>query len=291
MRYLLIQLVFTYCFIFTANAHTVVDDIGNTLHWDKSAHRIISLAPDITEILFAIGAGAKIKGVIKGSDFPLEANHLPVVGAYNGLDLEKILALKPDLIIVWDNTFIRQLAVFKQLGIPIYTSKPVQISDVAHSMQQLGKLTGNELQANTLADVFRTQVNTLQQKYQHKKRLRVYYQIGDYALLTINHKSWINQAIDLCGGENVFAHVKTITAEITWESLLEKNPQVIITDSMADKLKHRLRLLSQIDAMKNQQLYSIPADLIDRAGPRLIQGVTQICASIDAARRSYAAKI
>lgn len=262
----------------------VIDDTGAVVHLDHAAQRIISLAPDITESLFAVGAGVQIKGVLKGCDFPEQAKSVPVVGAYNGLHLETMIKLHPDLVITWGHFFSRQLKVLKAMGVPVYVTKPIRIEDVAKNMRQLGLLTGHEHLANEKANEFLQQVEAQKQKYFKQKKIDVYYQIGSYSLLTINKESWINQVIELCGGVNVFKTTKSIAPEITWEQLIQRKPQAIISDAPLTTLQKRFKKWTMIPAVQTNHMYSIDPDFIDRAGPRLLQGITQLCQSIDKAR-------
>jgi iron complex transport system substrate-binding protein len=276
-----------YCFFSISFAHAackVSDDIGQILHLKKPAQRIISLAPDITEIVFAIGAGSQLVGVVRGSDYPQAAQKINSVGSYSGIDLEKIIALRPDLIVTWGNTFSRQLGLLKTLGIPIYTTLPRRLEDIPRTMKNLGCLTGKEMRANQAAESYMYQLTALYERFHNQKELSVFYQLGSYSLLTINKESWIHQVIRLCGGRNVFANAKTITPEIGWEAVLQSNPDVIITDSTRADWKKRWFVWEQMTAVKEGFLFAVPPDLIDRASPRLLEGARQICEYLQAAR-------
>lgn len=255
----------------------VVDDTGQVIHLNAPAKRIISLSPDLTEILFAVHADHQIVGVMNGSDYPDAAKKIPVIGSYTGIDIERVLSLHPDLIVTWGAMFSHQLAVFKKMGIPIYISDPHQLSDVAKTIKHLGCLTGNEKMAEQQAEEFSKQLQTLQQRYQRHKPIKVFYQIGSHPLLTINKASWINQAIKLCGGENVFADLKFAAPEVNIESVIAANPDVILADAKDEQWKQAWLPWSQVTAVKNQALYNINPDWIDRPGPRLIWGVRQVC--------------
>jgi iron complex transport system substrate-binding protein len=259
---------------------SVIDDAGKTIQIEKPARRIVSLAPDITEILYASGAGDHVVGVISGSDYPAAAQAIPKVGSYSGVDLEKTLSLHPDLIVTWGKVFSRQTRFFKQLGIPIYTAQPRYLEDISRTINNLGCLAGSPKQASQAAANFSQQLMRLQAQYQMQKPVTVFYQIGAYSLITINKASWINQVIELCGGRNIFANVKTTSAEVNWESIIAANPQVVISDAMNESWKTRWQRWSQITAVKEKRLFSVDANLIDRAGPRLLMGAAQICENL-----------
>lgn len=250
------------------------------------AKRVVSLAPDLTEILFAIGADKKIVGVLQGSDYPPAALTLPKVGSYSGIDLEKIISLQPDLIVTWGSAFSRQMNALASLHIPIYVSDPKQLSDIPKTMRQLGCLVGESQAASKAADDFSTQIAALSQQYSQRKPVRVFYQIGSYSLITINHASWINEVMTLCGGVNVFANATLAAPEVSWEAVVVANPQVIISDAADKDWKQRWQTWQDIEAVKTQHLYSVNADWLERAGPRLVLGAAEMCHFLDDARSS-----
>lgn len=265
-------------------ACNVTDDAGSEIHLSQPARRIISLAPDITETLFAIGAGGHVIGVMQGSDYPETAKKIPVVGSYTGLDMEKIISLHPDLIVSWGKVFSRQLSTFKKMGIPVYSSEPRQLNDVTHTMRNLGCLTGQIQSADQEVKRYENRLAYLTKRYSNKKNITVFFQIGSYSLITINHESWINQAMTLCGAKNVFAHATLAAPEVTWEAVVDANPQVIISDVINSDWTSRWVKWSVISAVKNKKFYSIHPDVIERASPRLLDGVEQMCEAIQQAR-------
>lgn len=262
----------------------VTDDTGHVLHLQKPAQRIISLAPDITEILFAIGAGERIVGVVDSSDYPQAARRIQRIGSYTGLDLERIVTLHPDLIVTWGSTFSRQLSALKNWGIPVYTTQPQHLQAIPLTMKNLGCLTGKEQLAQQAAEHFSKRLQALRQRYSQQTPLSVFYQIGPYALITINQNSWIHDVITLCGGRNSFANAKFIAPEISWEAVVVANPQVIISDATHADWRRRWQRWQTIAAVKNHFLFAVPPDLIDRAGPRLLDGAQQICEFLQQAR-------
>lgn len=247
--------------------------------------RIISLAPAITEILYAIGAGDAIVGVDSASDYPEAVKRLPKVGSYTGLDLEAILMLHPNLILVWgdyDDRFLQSFNADNHVKIKkIYFN---QLADIPRAINELGQLTGHQTDALKIRQAFVKEMALFTQNrktFQHP--IRVYYQIGEGNLITINHTSWINEVIILCGGENVFAHLPVASAEISWESLVAASPAVILSDSTRKDWRQSFLAWRIIPAVNNHALYQIDANLIDRPGPRLIFGVKQICLAISQA--------
>lgn len=275
---------FFVCVFSTAYGCVVTDDQGVKIALKKSAKRIISLAPDITESLFAIGAGKNIIGAV-GGDYPSAARSILSVGSYTGLDLERIILLHPDLIITWKHSFQRQLAILKKLGIPVYTTDPKRLEDIPHHMMNMGCLTGNEKNAKRQADDFFKELAALKARFQQQKPITVFYQIGSYSLITINQDSWINQVITLCGGQNVFAHATLAAPEISMEALITANPEVIITDAMEGQHK-TTPVFNDLPAVRRHLLFHVHPDLLERAGPRLLTGARQVCEALQAARKT-----
>jgi len=265
-------------------ACTVTDDSGQRIHLEKPAQRIISLAPDLTETLFAIGAGRQIAGVVQGSDYPPAARKITQTGSYSGLDLEKIVTLRPDLVVTWSTTFSRQLGVLKKFGIPVYQSEPRHLEDIPRTMNNLGCLTGTEKIARLQAQAFSRRLAAIRGQFHNQKQLAVFYQLGSYSLITVNKNSWITQVITLCGGRNVFAEAVSIAPEISWESVVTANPDVIITDATNPDWKKRWAAWPEIRAVKHDFLFSVDPDLIDRPGPRLLDGAALICKDLQSVR-------
>src|SRR5262249_22264393 len=159
----------------------------------------------------------------------------------------------------------------KKLGIPIYTTKPQHLEDIPHSMKNLGCLMNLNARANQAATQYSARLHALYRRYHAQKKLSVFYQLGSYALMTVNKDSWINEVITLCGGANIFAEAKTITPEIGWEAVIAANPQVIITDATQADWKKRWQAWPQLTAIQHNFMFALNPDLIDRASPRLLE--------------------
>jgi iron complex transport system substrate-binding protein len=263
-----------------SQAVPVTDDSGQQLNLPATPKRVISLAPDVTDAIVAIGAGDKLVGVVPGNN-PVA---WPVVGSASGLDLERIASLHPDLIIVWGNMFPRQMAVFRRMGIPIYVNDPHHLTDIPHLLENLGQLLSRRAMAKKVANQFNEQIERLRQANLNKPKLTVYYQIGNYSLITINQNSWINDVITLCGGQNIMAKSHISAPEISWEALFAANPQVILSDATASDWKKRFLAHPALVAVKKENLFQVNADTLDRAGVSLIEGARQVCLALNQAR-------
>lgn len=272
-------------------AHIAVpNNDGQILTLKKPAERIISLSPHITELLFAAGGGDRIVGVISHSDFPEEAKRIPVVGDYREFDLERIIMLKPDLIVVWrQGSSAKKVEQLQKLGIPLFFSDTSKLVDIPKNIRLLGQLMGTENQANKSADELRNQLTVLSNQYTSQSPVRLFYQVWDNPLFTLNEKQIVSDAIRLCGGVNIFASQKIIAPTVSIEAVLQKNPEAIIgaagKDSSVGGVAMWKRYPTMI-AVKQGNLFELDGNLINRAGPRMIASVADLCAKIDQARKN-----
>lgn len=264
-----------------AGQPSVVDDAGNIVTLKQPARRIISLAPHVAELLFAAGAGDRIVGAVDFSDFPEAAKKLPRVGSNNAFDLETMLALKPDLIVAWESANPKALLEKLQaLSIPIFYSEPRLLNDVASNLERLGRLAGTEAVANAASAKFRQRLAELRKKYSSRDQVSVFYQIWHQPLMTINGEHMISQVIELCGGHNVFYDLPTLVPKISLESVLQKDPEVIVVGSSAVNhpgWKEDWYRWPNMRAVKNEHLFYIDPDLIQRQTPRILQGAVELC--------------
>lgn len=270
----------------------VTDDTGRTVTLRQTALRIVSLSPHATELLFAAGAGDRIVGVASYSDFPPQARRLPAVGSAENLNLEAIVALRPDLIVAWKSGNVRpQLEKLQAFGIPLFFSEPRQLEDIATNLQKLGRLAGSGAVADAAATAFRDAYRKLEHDYAGRTPVRTFYEIWHQPLMTVNGEQMINQVITLCGGRNMFADLETLAPVVNREAVVAADPQVIIASGQAAERPEWLeswRAWPQVSAVKHGQLYVIEADLIQRQTPRLLQGAAIMCRQLEKARQTAA---
>lgn len=271
-----------------AAAVSVRDDQGNNIELPKPAQRIVTLAPHATELVFAAGGGDRIVGTVGYSDFPPAARDIARVGDHKQIDIERIIALQPDLLIVWlHGNSERQLEHIRKLGIPFYYSEPHKLEDIPHSIERIGQLLGTDKQAQKTAAEQRQQLAKLAAQYRNRPPVRVFYQVWSRPLYTLNGQHIMTDVIKLCGGENIFAKLSTTSPTVSFESVLLENPEVIITGDRKDKSKTSLDIweaYSAMQAVQRNNLFSIDADLLNRAGPRLIAGAAVVCEKLELAR-------
>jgi iron complex transport system substrate-binding protein len=273
------------------NAHAEVsvrDDIGNTVKLAQPAKRIISLAPHMTETLFAAGAGAQIVGTVDYSDYPEAAKKIQRVGGYSRFDLEAVAALKPDLIVGWQSgNAAAHLDKLKSLGYTIYISQPNRIDDVASEIERLGILAGTNAVAAAEAKRFRDRLAELRGKYAGKASVRTFYQIWKQPLMTIGKNQIISDVIRLCGGENVFGTLEQMAPTVSVEAVIAANPEAIIASGMGDSRPEWLddwKKWTSIEAVKRDNLFFVPPELIQRHTPRLLDGTERLCQHLETVR-------
>ncbi|NRA69780.1 MAG: cobalamin-binding protein [Gammaproteobacteria bacterium] len=254
----------------------------------RSAQRIVALSPHSVELLFAIGAGSKIVGSIDSADYPDAAKKLNFVGNYHGLVIEKIIALKPDLIISWaSGNKTDQIEQLKKLGFNVVNSDPKSLDDIAENIRLLGQLTDLTKKSEQVAKIYEQQLAEIKARYQTKAKIKVFYQLWSKPLMTISNKSWINQLIENCGATNVFANNQTAYPQISIENVLVTNPQVILIPSDNNTRNHDIfgwEKWTYLEAIKNHHIYYPDATLLHRPTPRLLTAMAQMCQQIDRAR-------
>jgi iron complex transport system substrate-binding protein len=276
-------------FLMRAAAATAVhDDAGHTITMAHPAQRVVSLAPHATELLFAAGGGDRVVGVVSHSDFPADASRIPVVGDSRQIDVERLLALKPDLLVVWfHGSSARQLAQLEALGIPLFYSEPRKLDEIPDAISRLGKLLGTDAVAAKRAEELRQRLSTLRARYEKRPTVRVFYQVWSKPLYTLSGRHIVSDAIRVCGGENVFGGLVATAPIVSLEAVLQENPEAIVTGSSREKSETGLELWQGYQALlavKNKNLFAIDADLLNRAGPRLIDGTAALCEKLDQAR-------
>lgn len=271
-------------------ALAVTDDAGNLVVADGPASRIVSLAPHVTEMLFAVGAGAHIIGAVEYSDYPQQAGAIPRVGGYSRLDIERIVSLKPDLVVAWqDGNGKAAINRLRQLGLRVYVTEPVELLDVASNMQRLSQLTGNGEQGRKAAQKFHHDYKVLQQRYAGKRKISVFYQLWHKPLMTASGQHLIGKVISLCGGSNIFADVPATTPKVGLEAVLAANPRAIVASGMSEARPEWLdewRQWPQLQAVKNGHLFFVPPDILQRHSPRILQGAKLLCQALDQVRHN-----
>lgn len=287
----LIGLLFYFMTFHSMATMIVRDDEGHRLSLPKPAGRIISLSPHITELLFAAGGGDHVVGAIKYSDYPEAAKNIPIVGDSRELDIERIIMLKPDLLVVSRQAnSTKQIEQLQQLGVPLFFNHSHQLEDIPTSIQLFGQLMGTEIQANKKSAELRYQLAELSKKYTNRPSVKVFYQIWDNPLFTLNGQSIVSDAIELCGGINIFSSLKTTAPNVSSEAVLQKDPEAIVATIDEDPTSSgsgaaMWKRYPTMTAVKQGNLFELDADLINRPGPRMILGTKNLCEKLELARQ------
>ncbi|MEQ3443117.1 cobalamin-binding protein [Pseudoalteromonas sp. BZP1] len=262
-------------------------------HEIKEPQRIVALAPHIVENLFAIGAGERIVGTVDYADFPQQANDIERVGGYYGINMEKLLSLKPDLVLAWKTgNKAEDLAYIEKLGIPVAYSNPNQVDNVADELRKLGTLTHLQTKANKVAKEFETKLNAIRTAQEGKPKVSVFYQLWPEPMMTVGGNTWINQLLTICHADNVFANSDTDYPRISIENVLVANPEVvIIPDEKSKKPQPKIdwRQWPELPAVQHNQFISVNADLLHRFTTRMLDGLTDMCGKIDVSRQQIQA--
>ena len=286
-----------------ATAVTSVDDAGRTVSIVGPVRRVITLAPSLAELVYAVGAGPALVATVAHSDYPAAARALPRIGDFQRFDVERILMLKPDLVLVWNHGNPgRELAQLEAAGLRLYYLEPRRLEDVSRALERVGLLLGHEREGLERAGALRSGIDALRRRHAAVAPVRVFYQVWKNPLMTLNGGQIISDVIELCGGRNVFAELPQLVPQVSTESVVVANPEAILSaredssdgagllrdprdPAYAMWLRH-----SGVVAVQRRWLYTIPGDAITRQGPRIVDGARAVCAALDQVRTERRAK-
>ncbi|CAH1385748.1 cobalamin-binding protein [Candidatus Nitrotoga sp. M5] len=285
--------IFFSLLLFCANSHatlpfTVTDASETQVEFSTPPQRIITLAPSLAELAYAAGMGPYMVAVSAYSNYPQQAKQLPQVGDAFRLDWERLVALKPDLVLAWGSALSsRDRAKFEKLKLKVLVLEPRRLDDIPKVLRLLGRIIGIEAIAEGSATAFVQQLDKLRQQYAGHTKVRAYFQIAAAPLLTVNGAHIISDVLSLCGAQNVFAAAPLLIPAISDEALVKENPQVMIavasTPEQEEETKKIWRRLPLI-ATRQGRMAFVPPDLISRSTPRILLGAKQICEQIESAR-------
>lgn len=272
-----------------AAAVSAVDDHGRTVQLQRPAQRVISLAPHATELLFAAGGGGRVVGVVEWSDWPPPARALPRVGDNRAVDIERVLALKPDLLVLWDhggNSALLQR--LEQLGVPVFYSTPRTLEQMISSIERLGLLLNTTPLARRNAGQLRQRVQRLRQQHAGARPVSLFYQVWHQPLMTLGGKNLLQDVLQVCGARSIFAHLPAAAPIVDREAVLALNPEVILTGSRGARRDASLlewRRWPQLRAVRQDNLLALEADHLQRPGPRLVDAAEALCRQLQQVRR------
>jgi iron complex transport system substrate-binding protein len=282
---------------FAAAALTAVDDAGQKIVLDAPPARVITLAPSLAELVFAAGAGGTLVGVSALSDYPPAARSIARIGESGRIDVERVLALRPDLVLVWERgNLSRELEQLERAGIRLFQLAPQRLDDVARAIDRLGKLLGHEDEARARAAGLRESVERLRRAHAAAPPVSVFYQVWQQPLMTINGRQIVDDILAACGGRNIFAGLSPLVPIVSTESVVAADPEVILTAS--EHTGHPIwqrnpqspsfslwQRHPRMRAVSHGWLYTLDGDSISRQGPRIVDGAAAVCAVLDEVRR------
>ncbi len=248
--------------------------------------RIVTLAPNLTELVFAVGAGDALVGVSAWSDYPPEALELPVIGDAFTVDQEQLALLDPDLLLVWESGTPRHAAdELRKSGYRVETIRTRGLQDVSRALLRIGELTGRSSEAKRAAAQFQEALRQLHDSQQGRPSISVFYQVSARPLYTVNREHFVSELIEICGGRNVFADLDDLAPGISVEAVVDRNPEVMLasTDAGDDAFAEWQRWPA-VSANLYGNLFLLPADEIARATPRLILAGGAMCLALQKAR-------
>jgi iron complex transport system substrate-binding protein len=269
------------------------DDAGDLVRVPDGC-RIVSLAPGTTAMLYAAGAGRCLVGTIAHSTEPAEAAQVPVVGDAETLDFERLLGLRPTVVVVAVDVVQRvRIDRLRQLGIPVYQVHVTSLAAMPESLRRLGALAGTVETANRKADELRAELEALGARYRDRASIRVLYQIWDRPIYTIGGRHVISDALKLCGAVNVFGELDTAAPSVTREAALLRNPEIIVVSgppASTGEWAAEWRKFPALAAVQGGQIVSFSDERIDRMGPSVIAATGNLCGVIDGARQRRRAR-
>jgi iron complex transport system substrate-binding protein len=290
---IVILLLYLACGAATAEV-SAVDSFGRRVSLPAPAARIASLAPHATEQVFAAGAGARIVAVSEYSDYPPEAKQLPRASSSAAVDIEKLLALKPDLVVAWRvEATAAALQRLESLGLNVFYSEPRRLTEIPDIIEAIGQLAGTSATAAPVARALRLDLARLEQTYRARRPVPVFYQIAQAPLMTLGGQHFVSDAIALCGGRNVFADITVMAPIVNIEAVMAADPEAIIAGrpDPSDTAWHGFwRRFPGLRAVRSDNLFAVPVNQMHRHGPRAFGATEQLCERIDEARRKSALK-
>jgi len=258
------------------------DEVGREVTLPFPPKRIVSLAPNITEILFSLGLDEEIVGVSIHCNFPEKAKNRVQVGSYISLDFEKITSLQPDLIIATGAGNTRDMVGrLEKIGFKTYTIFPKNFDDILQSIGHIGEVVNREMEARRIVEGMGKRKQRVVGLTQGLSRPKVFIQIGDAPIVTVGKGSFADDLIRLAGGENIAGKEKEVYPRFGMEEILKRSPEVIVISSMNPKGDYQ-KILQEwsrwktIPAVKNGRIHLVDSDLLDRPSPRIIDGLEEI---------------
>jgi iron complex transport system substrate-binding protein len=269
----------------------VVDDTGAHLSLPQTARRIVSLAPGATEMLFAAGAGLQVVATVAYADQPAAARQVPRIGDANAIDMERLLALKPDVIVYWPGgNNAAQLSQIKRLGFILYGQQVNRLADLGVSLRRLGQLAGTSPAAQQRAGQVEAQLSRLRAQYSQRLPLTALLETWNQPLYTVGGQQLMSDALSVCGAKNIFGDLPQLSPAVQVEAVLTRNPDLIIAAApprQGPQWLQAWRRFPSLKAVQSGNLLDFDDQALSRLGPSVLDATAKLCARIDAARTRH----
>ena len=278
----LVLIVIVLLFSPKAMAEMYIDEAGRRVEIPSSPQRIVSLAPNITETLFALGLDREIVGVTMLSIYPDAARSKPRVGTFINISLERVVSLNPDLVIgTADGNRKETVKQLEGVGLPVYVVNPESLAEIFHMILSIGTITGRENEATALVEDLQERVGRVASSLKGLKRPHVFLQIGINPVITVGRNTLHNELIQRAGGVNVYGEATTRYPRCSIEDIMVKKPDIIIVSSMKREgdfpsIRDGWKKWGPIPAVRDDRIYIIDTDLIDLAAPRIVDGLERM---------------
>ena len=273
-------------FMANVSEKTFTDDVGRRVYLAKPARRVVSLAPSVTEILFAVGLDSEVAGVTTFCDYPPEAKAKPKVGS-SIQNLEAIIGLKPDLVLAVKSEIVRPdvLAKLEQLKIPMFILAPKTIEDILGHISTVGSLVGHERAARAVAQGLRDRLSVLRNRMGAVRPVRVFYVVNTDPLISVGSGSFIHQMLELAGGDNIVGQTAIPYPKVSLEEVLRRDPEVLLfpvgaSEGIPEAEQQRWRKWTTLSAVAHNRMHQVKAELVNRPGPRVVDGIEALAQAI-----------
>jgi iron complex transport system substrate-binding protein len=270
----------------SAAAILLTDDLGRAVELKQPAKRIVTLAPFLTELVFAAGAGDRVVGVSAYSDYPPEAQKLPVVSSAARFSLESIAALKPDLVLAWkDSMRIEDIERIARFGAAVFVAQSRQLGDVPRVLRVVGAFTATDVEP--LVDRFNARIEGLKRQHTTTRKLQVFLEIWHRPLTTVSGRHFMNESLEICGAHNVFESLEGVAPVVRWEDLYARDPEVIVgagSASSAEQLRSQWAERPTLSAVRSGRVVFVNPDRIQRLTTRTPEGIAELCEALQRVR-------
>jgi iron complex transport system substrate-binding protein len=263
------------------------DDRGVVVRLPAPAQRIVALAPSLTELIYAAGAGQHLVGVARFSDYPAAARRVTQVGDAARVDIERIMTLEPNLVLAWKSgNQAGDIEKLSRLGLAVFVTEPVRLADISRLLRTLGALAGTGRAAERAARAFEDGVQSLRTRYAGARKVRALYEVWHRPFITVSGRHMISDVITLCGGQNVFANAPGLTPSVSLEAVVAAGAEAILGGARAGSEADFRREWRQapVVALRSLPAFYVDPDLIQRQTPRILEGARIVCAALESVR-------